>query len=276
MLPHPGGSAIFSSAHDLVRFGMFHLKNRLPDQQPILTDDSIDEMHRPATRQQNGSGYGIGWASGEFGKGLRIVSHGRGMGGVATVLRLLPKKNAAIVVLCNSSSSVPRQIAQEIQGLLISEGAEVQASKETKVAGSKKGGDDAVARRSQQPAGPQFKAMPELTGVWSGAASTYEGTLRVTFVIRESGEIYIQLGSRPWTVLDRAKFSDSVLSGIFMGDVGTVDTNRRPYNLRLEVKKRGDVLNGSLIALSLPGNRAGNSPTHWIEVKRESSRPLRK
>jgi hypothetical protein len=40
----------------------------------------------------------------------------------------------------------------------------------------------------------------------------------------------------------------------------------------LEVKKRGDVLNGSLIAMSLPANRAGNALTHWIEVKRESSR----
>ena len=65
-------------------------------------------------------------------------------------------------------------------------------------------------------------------------------------------------------------FSDGVLQGTLVGDVGTVDANRRPYNLRLEVKKRGDVLNGSLIAQSLPGNRTGNALTHWIEVKRDS------
>ena len=51
--------------------------------------------------------------------------------------------------------------------------------------------------------------------------------------------------------------------------MGTEDANRRPYNLRVEVKKRGDVLNGSLIAMSLPGNRAGNALTHWIEVWRK-------
>lgn len=34
---HPGGSAVYSSAHDLVRFGMFHLKNRLTGARPIRT-----------------------------------------------------------------------------------------------------------------------------------------------------------------------------------------------------------------------------------------------
>jgi hypothetical protein len=29
---HPGGSAVYSSAHDLARFGMFHLKNHPLDQ----------------------------------------------------------------------------------------------------------------------------------------------------------------------------------------------------------------------------------------------------
>ena len=27
---HPGGSAVWSSAHDLVRFGMWHLHDKLP------------------------------------------------------------------------------------------------------------------------------------------------------------------------------------------------------------------------------------------------------
>ena len=34
---HVGASAIYSSAHDLVRFGMFHLKDHLADQQAILS-----------------------------------------------------------------------------------------------------------------------------------------------------------------------------------------------------------------------------------------------
>jgi hypothetical protein len=237
----------------------------LADQRPILTDDSIDEMHRPTKLGESEARYGIGWATGPGENGLRILSHGGGMGGVATALRLLPEKNAAIVVLCNSSSGgATQRIAQKIQRILVSEATKAKAPRQTEAEGSDKGGSG-----SRKPAGPQFRPMPDLKGVWNGEVSTYEGSLPVTFAIRASGEVYVRLGVRPWTVLDQAKFSDGVLKGIFVGDVGTVDANRRPYNLRLEVKKRDEVLNGSLIALSLPGNRAGNALTHWIEVRRD-------
>ena len=46
---HPGGSAVWSSAHDLVRFGMYHLHNELPTQRPILTKGMVDEMHVDTT-----------------------------------------------------------------------------------------------------------------------------------------------------------------------------------------------------------------------------------
>ena len=59
---HRGASAIFSSAHDLVRFGLFHLKAHLADQKAILSDASIDEMHKPR-RASDRAGRGVGWAS---------------------------------------------------------------------------------------------------------------------------------------------------------------------------------------------------------------------
>ena len=44
---HPGGSAVFSSAHDLVRFGMFHLGHDLDHQRRIISDAAIEAMRRP-------------------------------------------------------------------------------------------------------------------------------------------------------------------------------------------------------------------------------------
>ena len=58
---HPGGSAIWSSAHDLVRFGMFHLKEHLAGQKQILSDENIDEMQKPVIGVDADSGYGLGW-----------------------------------------------------------------------------------------------------------------------------------------------------------------------------------------------------------------------
>ncbi len=78
---HRGASAVYSSAHDLVRFGMFHLKDHLSDQKAILTDASIDEMHRMTTSEEDDprSGYGIGWGIHDRQDGYHVVSHTGGM-----------------------------------------------------------------------------------------------------------------------------------------------------------------------------------------------------
>jgi CubicO group peptidase (beta-lactamase class C family) len=335
---HPGGSAVFASAHDLVRFGMFHLKNHLADQRQIITDASIDRMHMPTSHEEDGSGYGIGWASRTNKKGLKVVSHSGGMGGVSTNLQLLPDQNAAIVVLCNGSSSLPFDISQQIIAVLAPGMAEEAESNEggsevalpeeliEEIVGNYTLGPltariyeadgglavetpqgssplvyrgdgvfavalapsikltfdvedsetfltfdsgDTVLRGPKQPEGPVLIPIPELIGIWSGRVATHEGELPVTLIVREEGGVYVRLGSRPWTVLGQATWDEGTLSGTFAGDVGTEDANRRPYILRLEIKLRGDVLNGSLIALSLPGKWVGNALTHWIEVRRQ-------
>ena len=46
---HDGASAVYSSVHDLIRFGLFHLKNRVPGKKPILSPASLDLLHRPSS-----------------------------------------------------------------------------------------------------------------------------------------------------------------------------------------------------------------------------------
>lgn len=60
-----GSGTIHSCAHDLVRFGMFHLKEHLPDQTPILQDSTIDRMvlERRSTGEPKGF-YGPEWFCG--------------------------------------------------------------------------------------------------------------------------------------------------------------------------------------------------------------------
>ena len=64
---HRGASAVFSSVHDLIRFGLFHLKAGLPDQGAILTDRSIDQMKRPIAKRNVSRGlwYGLADLSGQ-------------------------------------------------------------------------------------------------------------------------------------------------------------------------------------------------------------------
>ena len=54
-----------------------------------------------------------------------------------------------------------------------------------------------------------------------------------------------------------------------MGDIGTQDANRRPYQLHADLKLRGDVLNGGLIAITHHPSRSGHALSHWVEVKKQ-------
>ena len=92
----------------LIRFGMFHLKNHLPDQRAILNDTTIDLMQRavpPAT-------YGLGWIVTER-EGQRIVAHTGGMPGVQTVLAMYPTEDIAIVVLTNMVADIGRCVPRD-------------------------------------------------------------------------------------------------------------------------------------------------------------------
>jgi serine/threonine protein kinase len=52
---------------------------------------------------------------------------------------------------------------------------------------------------------------------------------------------------------------------------GTADADRRLYHLHASLKLREQVLNGAIIAISLPGQRMGNALSHWAELKRQGN-----
>jgi CubicO group peptidase (beta-lactamase class C family) len=160
----PGASAIYSSAHDLIRFAMFHLKNDLPDQEVIISDAAIDEMQRPSpetgpTRgwEREGSGYCIGWYVGVSEDGLRVVQHSGGTVGVSTVLALVPEENLAVTVLSNTQSPWPDAILIEIVCALLSLQAE-----------------EFLPPADRTVDEPSFAPGPELAGLWEGLVHTYE------------------------------------------------------------------------------------------------------
>jgi CubicO group peptidase (beta-lactamase class C family) len=97
----PATGELYASAHDVARFAMFHLKDHLADQQPILSDKQIDELHRPVIRSLGDRSYGIGWMIGRAFDGSTVVYHVGDQAGVVTVIMLLPSRDISCVVLTN-------------------------------------------------------------------------------------------------------------------------------------------------------------------------------
>lgn len=213
---HNGGSAVYSSAHDLIRFGMFYLKNRLPEQRRILADSTIDRMHRPVPP----AAYGLGWAISEDDNGYRRAAHSGGMPGVATLLWLYPSENLAIVALSNSGSR-PEAIAAEIAGVLLPGYA-----------------DSLRARRARAPAPAPtpFTPPPELVGEWRGVVRTWNDTLSLHLAIRADGESQVQLGRQLRVLLNETIYRDGRLVGRFAGRLATEDAARHHHAIQLDLR----------------------------------------
>jgi CubicO group peptidase (beta-lactamase class C family) len=265
---HPGGSAVFCSAHDLVRFGMFHCKSPLPDQKRILSDADLDAMQAPAEKGAVGDSYAIGWGINADECGFRVVSHGGGMGGVNTNLALIPSEKLVVAALTNTNTEFPFRLTQEIFATLLPTYAEKWA-----VAKAKR---EKEGKKRPKPA-PEFKPPPELIGEWKGSVQTYQGEIPFTLWFKRSGDIHAQLGEQLKTLVNKAEYKDDHLGGVMFGDLNTPDANRRPYLLHLDLKRRGEVLNGAVIAISTHTDRTGdvlrrrvgNALSHWAELKKQ-------
>lgn len=254
---HRGGSATYSSAHDLVRFAMFHLKDHLPDQHAILKDSTLDQMHQTATPpvpSQPGLGYGLGWITKADDHGYRVVYHTGGMPGVSTALALYPSEDLAVVVLTNNYAGVTPKMMQAIVGCILPKYAEaVRNDKE------------------QTPPKPgPFMPKPELLGEWTGAVRTWEKQISLSIVFQQDGDIHVKLGEQLETLVNKASFRDGILEGRFAGSITTPDVNRYRHSLLLHLRLRGDKLTGQVIA-ETPDDSVHYALTSYAELARKTN-----
>jgi CubicO group peptidase (beta-lactamase class C family) len=257
---HRGASAVYSSAHDLVRFGMFHLKNHLSDQKPILKDKTIDLMQEAVDPSLPKSSYKLGWSVYDL-FGSKTVSHGGGMPGVTTNLRILPEENVALVVLCNRSGINLRGIIHSILSSLLPEYA-----KEWEKA--KKEESDRETLKFAPPA--------ELIGVWTGEIKTYRETLPVQMQIEKKGKIWFKVVGEKYryktglSTIDPPRFTEDHLIATFNIKIHKEEFARSPSFLLLNMMLQNDntELAGYAAAQAFDGEFCLPS---FIKLKKDSS-----
>ena len=229
-------------------------------------------MRRPIRESGPGDAYGIGWAMRELPGGLRLQRHGGGMGGVRTELAIAPEENAAVVVLSNSATPLTGYVSNLIWHTLYPEA--VPRPTPPEVPDPQRPARGRTVEDATEAAEPliAFTPMPEVVGEWSGEVHTHLGPRRLALAIDGGGRVHVQLGDDLWTLLNNARFDGEYLRGGFRGDIGTEDANRTDHVLSFELRLRGDTLNGSVIAITLPNVRLGNALTHWAELRRRGTR----
>ncbi|MBM4187514.1 MAG: beta-lactamase family protein [Gemmatimonadetes bacterium] len=241
---HNGGSAVYSSAHDLVRFGMFHLKNRLPEQRAILTEATIDLMRQlEAPRAFGAAGYSLGWVVHENQLGYRVIEHTGGMPGVNTALNLFPTENLVVTVLTNGGGGASR-MAEEIAAVVL----------------PRYGDSLRVARaRQMAPTPTPFTVPAELAGTWRGTLKTWEHSVPLEMAFEADGDVKVTLGPTTpppgapatlRTLLNGAAWRSGVLTGTFLGTIPTPDASPIDHQIGLELRLVGGKLRGQAAALS--------------------------
>jgi CubicO group peptidase (beta-lactamase class C family) len=251
---HPGASAIYCSAHDLVRFGMYHLKDHLADQEQILKDDTITTMQEPAILPTMAVGvYGLGWGVDRDKDRILKISHSGGMPGASTILNIFPTEDVAVVALTNTNNEVVLEIADRIAAAVIPKYSETLEAKSKKDEKSE-----------------SFIPPAQLIGQWSGTIKTWEGTIPIWLTFKVDGDIHIKIGDELETVLNEVRFRDEHLTGRFAGTIPTKDASRHSHLVLLNVRLREEKLSGQVSA------KTWEEPnyfalTSYVEVKKNPS-----
>jgi len=108
-LPIPHGSLpsglLISSAEDLARYMIAHLKGGCFGDVRVLSSSGIEELHRGVADYRrmgiSAGWYAMGWFDGEIGQ-TRIVWHGGTMPDFGAYMALLPQQEKAVVLLVNA------------------------------------------------------------------------------------------------------------------------------------------------------------------------------
>jgi CubicO group peptidase (beta-lactamase class C family) len=258
---HPGGSAVYSSAHDLVRFGMFHLKNRLPEQRRILADSTIDAMQRLPATDTAANSYALGWGITRDDNGYRRVSHSGGMPGVATILSLYPSENVAIAVMTNKSDGAPFRVAEEIAAALLPRYAATRAERRARQANA-------------APTTPPAFPPADLLGSWTGTLRTYDGsTTPIAMLFQQDGDVHVTLGNQLKALLNGASYNNGNLFGRFVGTIPSDEQRRHPHSVLLNLRLRDGALRGQASAQTTE-EPVYYALTSYVELTKVADRQL--
>jgi CubicO group peptidase (beta-lactamase class C family) len=262
---HMAASAVHSSVHDLVRFGMFHLRDHLPDQQAILKDETILEMQKsvvPAEADGPGAFRGLGWAIRESDYGYRRVEQtGGSFPGATAHLALIPQEDVAVAVLANRHRpAAAAEIVDQALGILLPRFGAALAAKPR------------VAPPDEKPPA-RFAPEPALQGSWEGVLQTWDSPIPLTLTVEPGGAVRVKLGTQPDASLSEPRFQGGLFTGRVEGvTIPSADARRRKHVVELALKPRGSRLSGWASAVLQEGRPYGSLASR-VELWRPGTRP---
>lgn len=258
---HPGASAIYSSAHDLVRFGMMHVGGSAEGGRSVLSKATTERMRHPSCSEGGHEDYGLGWRVDQD-SGYEIASHGGSMPGVKTILAMLPEENLVVVVLTNRVNDRSRVTGVPLRWQIANRAIKSLVA------------DWSLEYGKSSPADETPSTYPDsLVGEWRGSVSTYESDIPLRLTIAKAN-VTVRLGDQAAVPVSDVSFKDDWLGGNWDGELNTDELNqRRPYSLRLNLHlDDAQNLVGGVNAVSSGTERYYYYVPHWTKLTKRTAR----
>lgn len=246
-----GYGGIYSSAHDLAQFGMFHLKNRMPGGKRLFPASRIDELHAASFDASWWGTYALGWFRSTSKQGQQLVWHAGASYGTRTFLGLLPAQNAAIAIVTNSDTDSVDAIKAALLGKFGYQ-------------------EELWSKDRTTMKEPPSTFSDQLHGEWSGSVHTYRGSIPLSIKVAADGTVQAKLGLAPMSGTDEVRIKDTSITAVLPGSIDTDDARHRPGVLQLKVNLYGERLVGDL-ETKVPWPRQGTEGdfvSHWVELRR--------
>lgn len=227
----PPSGELYVSAHDLALFALFNLKNHLRDQAPILSDQLIDELHKPVFFGRSRAATTFGWFTGETKSGLPVVFKDGGQPGVSTIMYMVPKENLVCLALANRSDNgeFVQKLVDEMAATIIPN----WTSPNTSV------GLPTV----------DFPGGGLYSGKWQGSLHGGGAETTVSLQIDPTGSSSLSLGNKGPETLTNLALQGNALVGKSMGTIESADAVRNhATSLSLKLLGRDDRLAGRILA----------------------------
>jgi hypothetical protein len=264
---YPGNGDVLCTAHDLLQFAMFHLKDHLPDQRAVLSDDGIDLM-QGEDGSSNGR-YELGWSIDVDDNGLRSAYHGGHTTGAGNFMRLIPSQDLALVILCNTELEASKllEIQRAIVAAVIPEHGEVARQSTAAESGDDGETETAKPAESEEVRPPEPRFPEELQGTWHGKIVAHDREIQVTLVIG-SDMAQITLAGQDQYTVDFSVVTPSFLLGTFPGEIPAQDIARYEQHVRLALLRGEDGLSGQATAVGWRDDRKTSCElSSWIALK---------
>ena len=248
---HVGASGVYASAHDLVRFGQWHLGVSLPGAKDVLTRETRARMQvSDASAGEEGVARGWGWGIAEDDLGLRRVAHGGGMPGVSTVLALYPAESLSVVVLANAASVPTARIAAAMTAAVVPRYASERMARAERARQAMVARPNAGASGAPAGGGDERPRPAALAGRWTGTILVHGDSIPLALDIPASGAARARLGSQPETGLAvsiqdeqngrmTARFEGEILGADAAGSQA-----KGSHPIVLTLRRRGNALTG--------------------------------